>query len=62
VDLAADNAVMADVMAAVAEVTRAEGLQEGFRVVFNTGAQGGQEVEHVHAHVLGGRQMEWPPG
>lgn len=39
-----------------------EGLTEGFRVVFNTGEQGGQTVDHVHAHLLGGRQLTWPPG
>lgn len=60
VDLAADPETMTDVMAAVAEVG-AE-LDGGFRVVFNTGPDGGQEVGHVHAHVLGGRRMEWPPG
>ena len=36
--------------------------EEGYRVVFNTGPAGGQTVGHVHAHVLGGRQMTWPPG
>lgn len=39
-----------------------EGLDEGFRLVFNTGAHGGQTVFHVHLHVLGGRHMGWPPG
>ena len=34
----------------------------GYRVVFNTGREGGQTVAHVHAHVLGGRPMAWPPG
>jgi len=34
----------------------------GYRVVFNTGPQAGQTVQHVHAHVLGGRAMSWPPG
>jgi histidine triad (HIT) family protein len=34
----------------------------GYRVVFNTGPQAGQTVQHVHAHVLGGRAMAWPPG
>ena len=34
----------------------------GYRVVFNTGADGGQTVGHVHAHVLGGRPLAWPPG
>jgi histidine triad (HIT) family protein len=34
----------------------------GFRVVFNTGADAGQTVFHVHAHLLGGRGLGWPPG
>ncbi len=44
-------------------VAAAEGIDEsGYRVVFNTGAQAGQTVDHVHAHVLGGRALSWPPG
>jgi diadenosine tetraphosphate (Ap4A) HIT family hydrolase len=35
---------------------------DGYRVVFNTGPQAGQTVPHVHAHVLGGRSLTWPPG
>ncbi len=34
----------------------------GYRLVFNCGAQGGQTVEHVHLHLIGGRQLHWPPG
>ena len=41
----------------------AEGVADGgYRVVFNTGPDAGQTVHHVHAHVLGGRPLEWPPG
>jgi histidine triad (HIT) family protein len=43
--------------------SRQEGLAEkGYRVVLNTNADGGQTVFHLHAHVLGGRAMGWPPG
>ena len=46
-----------------AEVARAEGLSEtGYRCVINAGEHGGQEVRHLHIHVLGGRKMSWPPG
>jgi histidine triad (HIT) family protein len=36
--------------------------ETGYRVVFNTGDDAGQTVHHVHAHVLGGRPLGWPPG
>ena len=45
-----------------AEVARQEGLGRGYRVVVNTGADGGQTVSHLHLHVLGGRPLDWPPG
>jgi len=50
---------MFGVMASVAEQ---EGLDGGYRVVTNVGADGGQTVHHLHFHVIGGRQMTWPPG
>jgi len=34
----------------------------GYRIVINNGSDGGQEVEYLHAHILGGRQLNWPPG
>jgi histidine triad (HIT) family protein len=46
-----------------AEVAAAAGVAErGWRAMFNTNREGGQVVFHVHLHVLGGRQMGWPPG
>lgn len=62
VELSADPGLAAEVLAVAAEVARADGVATGFRLVFNTGADGGQEVDHVHAHVIGGRHMGWPPG
>ncbi len=45
------------------QIARTEGLAErGYRLVFNCKAAGGQEVYHIHLHLLGGRQMTWPPG
>ncbi len=49
-------------LAAAAEVARMQGLEKGYRVVINTGHDGGQTVGHLHLHVLGGRHMGWPPG
>ncbi|MEU7905191.1 histidine triad nucleotide-binding protein [Actinoplanes sp. NPDC049118] len=54
----ADPKAAADVLAAASAVAEAEGLlTDGFRLIFNSGANGGQEVFHVHAHVLGGRPL-----
>ncbi len=57
----ADLTLTGRLLAAAAQVAEAAGLT-GYRIVLNTGADGGQTVDHVHAHVLGGRQMSWPPG
>lgn len=43
-------------------VAALQGLVDGFRVVVNDGKMGAQSVYHLHLHVLGGRQMQWPPG
>lgn len=39
-----------------------EGLTNGYRLVINQGEDGGQSVDHLHAHLLGGRKLDWPPG
>jgi histidine triad (HIT) family protein len=54
---AADAGLAATVLASVAEVAFLEGLTEGYRTIFNSGPHSGQEVAHVHAHVLGGRPL-----
>ena len=43
-------------------IANSEGLSNGFRTVINTGPDGGQTVDHLHVHLLGGRSMHWPPG
>ncbi|HEY7488597.1 MAG TPA: histidine triad nucleotide-binding protein [Streptosporangiaceae bacterium] len=60
---AADEGVLAELLREAHQVAAGEGIADsGYRVVFNTGAQAGQTVFHVHAHVLGGRGLNWPPG
>ena len=60
---AADSALLGEIVTQVHQVAAAEGVSEsGYRVVFNTGEQAGQTVPHVHAHLLGGRSLTWPPG
>jgi histidine triad (HIT) family protein len=59
----AGGGLLDEVIAQAHEVARAEGVSEtGYRVVFNTGGDAGQTVQHAHAHVLGGRPLGWPPG
>lgn len=61
--LAADPDLLLEVMRAATAVAAQVGADtSGYRLVFNTGAHGGQTVDHVHAHVLGGRRFSWPPG
>lgn len=50
------------ILAEAARIAEAEGLVKGYRVVINTGRFGGQTVNHLHAHLLGGRPHAWPPG
>jgi histidine triad (HIT) family protein len=62
-DLArSDSDGLADLLRAVTEVAHSEGLDGGHRVVINTGPDALQSVHHVHAHVIGGRVLTWPPG
>ena len=57
-----DASVLGHLLAAAGEVAQQQNLAKGYRVVINTGADGGQTVEHLHLHLLGGRHMGWPPG
>ena len=60
---AADPALAGAVLAAASAIAAADGVAgDGYRLVFNTGTDGGQTVAHVHCHLLGGRRLAWPPG
>ena len=62
-DLSDDDAdLVAHLWMVIRNLARELKLEGGYRVVVNCGADGGQAVDHLHYHLLGGRQMEWPPG
>lgn len=62
-DLTEEDAPLVGHLFLVAQkVAAQEGLHDGYRTVFNCKTRGGQEVYHLHLHLLGGRQMTWPPG
>jgi len=58
----ADAELLGRLLLAATKVAEEEGLDGGYRLVINDGAHGGQAVYHLHVHLLGGRQMRWPPG
>lgn len=60
--LAEHTALLGHLLAVAAEIARGQKLDWGYRVVVNTGDDGGQTVNHLHLHLLGGRHMNWPPG
>ncbi|XP_037229489.1 adenosine 5'-monophosphoramidase HINT2 isoform X1 [Falco biarmicus] len=57
-----DTELLGHLLVVAARTAQAEGLVEGYRLVINDGKHGAQSVYHLHLHVLGGRQMGWPPG
>jgi histidine triad (HIT) family protein len=58
-----DTALLGRLILAGQKIAAQERLADrGYRIVLNCGSDGGQSVEHVHLHVLGGRHMTWPPG
>ena len=57
-----DEGLMGRILLAAAEIARQQELAKGYRVAISTGPLGGQTVDHLHLHLLGGRQMHWPPG
>ncbi|MCC6981535.1 MAG: histidine triad nucleotide-binding protein [Candidatus Melainabacteria bacterium] len=57
-----DTSLMGHLFSQAGEIAQKEQLDGGFRLVVNTGDDGGQTVHHLHIHILGGRAMSWPPG
>ena len=57
-----DGAIVGRMLVVARDLAKEMGLDGGFRLVANTGRDGGQSVDHLHFHLLGGRPMSWPPG
>jgi histidine triad (HIT) family protein len=57
-----DEPLLGHLLVVARNLAKSQGLENGFRTVINTGADGGQTVFHLHVHVLGQRAMAWPPG
>lgn len=57
-----DHALMGHLLLMVKKITEQLNINNGYRVVINTGEDGGQTVDHLHLHILAGRHLDWPPG
>jgi histidine triad (HIT) family protein len=58
-----DEALLGHLLLVAGKVAQSEGIAEsGYRLIINNGADGGEAVPHLHVHLLGGRQLTWPPG
>lgn len=57
-----DQALLGHLLMTVKQIAAEAGLADGYRIVINNGKDGGQTVDHLHLHILGGRFMQWPPG
>ena len=57
-----DRSLLGHLLLVVKKLAGQLGLDGGYRLVVNCGPDGGQEVDHLHIHLLGGRKMTWPPG
>lgn len=57
-----DQNLLGHLLLKAAEVAQKLNLQNGYRLVINNGADGGETVPHLHCHILGGRPLAWPPG
>ncbi|XP_068232527.1 adenosine 5'-monophosphoramidase HINT1-like [Palaemon carinicauda] len=57
-----DEQLLGHLLLVARKVAKEQGLDKGYRLVVNNGQEGAQSVYHLHIHVMGGRQMKWPPG
>ena len=57
-----DQALLGHLLLTARRLADELGLEDGYRVVINNGAHGGESVPHLHVHLLGGRPLQWPPG
>ena len=57
-----NSAIVAHIFTVIAKLAEELHLEKGYRIVNNCGEEGGQSVQHLHFHVLGGRMLAWPPG
>ena len=58
-----DNEIIGHIFSVINKIAKDSGIdKKGYRIVNNCGEEGGQTVPHLHFHLLGGRQMQWPPG
>jgi histidine triad (HIT) family protein len=57
-----DQALLGHLLLTAGKIAQELKLDAGFRIVINNGPQGGESVPHLHVHLLGGRQLHWPPG
>jgi histidine triad (HIT) family protein len=58
----ADADLLGHLVLVATQLARTLGLEDGYRLVVNCGRDGGQSVDHLHVHLLGGRPLGWPPG
>jgi len=57
-----DEQLVGHIYLVIKQIAAGEGLEDGYRVIVNCGEEGGQTVDHLHFHLLGGRGLSWPPG
>ncbi|BFZ25684.1 hypothetical protein BsWGS_28723 [Bradybaena similaris] len=57
-----DEQLLGHLLLVARKVAKEKGLKKGYRIIINDGQHGGQSVYHIHIHVMGGRQLGWPPG